>query len=841
MDANKTLESKIELLLHLLEKGKEVHDDAILHMFIDSLKVNVTQETDKILPVLFNFFNNIASRTSECQDGQAAIVALQIATWLASSNPGSQTLLPVAWPHVVDLVSKFWSWLPSITSDVSVLTALYCCCKEMSHHVDGLQFFANKETEIIQNCISTTESGLFLRSAKCKFSAELIVNAMEESDYCGFGSRLLEKIVDKLRGNKIQAEKCGQSASQVAESLKDMCSILSSVCGRSEPACTYIVSHDTFLANLMSWRFTENMACFSAVSDVLALLIDKNLPEVQQAVSALLSNLCIEGSVQKSLLLAKVCIGNRQSHLSLSAKSVFMQPLRFFANEEWMKTFGPAVNEKKPQCDEMENSENGTILPCFKNDFLISLLNKKTLWSHLMCVCIGKAANYEVDLHKEIGKLLKRTVKPFSTETLASQRCFVNNEKLQSECLKYFLHNKKALGLPFFLDLVSSVETILQSGRLDTVVHKACMDCLTKWLPEVLAKTENQEALDSISGHLQCHLSAVCWEVRDTALEFIGRLLQEYPEDSNIHDWLTSHCLHTQVWLSLEDGESYVRGAALTSLSQIVQIDNICSSLRSQLGLSLEDIIAKVAEVLHTDSEGFARRAAVKCFVDWSKLTWFSADAKSEIRTYILRAKDDFDWEVKCSLLDYVDNWLASETLGWLNEHLPGVARVISFDQDVERCFVSIGQFDRMCEDGLVDVLIHCLKDYDDKVTEKASLLINKLVSSIACDISNLDIEVLGGVTDITGGDDIRHVKATTNENAANEQTKQRVDAKTGLSASNYPDLWKQLLGAYLSIAATKHQADPKEHLLSIVDDIISSLDRTANDSDDENNAVDCY
>ncbi|KAI9007945.1 armadillo-type protein [Phycomyces nitens] len=104
------------------------------------------------------------------------------------------------------------------------------------------------------------------------------------------------------------------------------------------------------------------------------------------------------------------------------------------------------------------------------------------------------------------------------------------------------------------------------------------------------------------------------WDVRDTAVEFVGRLFEL--QDSSKNTFAIHHDLPMLIFDRIHDSEPYVRATALTSMQFL---------LRNRKGWAFiqehpmtRDIASKLPILLH-DDEAFVRRAALdvlSCLVD---------------------------------------------------------------------------------------------------------------------------------------------------------------------------------------------------------------------------------
>ncbi|XP_072169960.1 uncharacterized protein [Diadema setosum] len=115
---------------------------------------------------------------------------------------------------------------------------------------------------------------------------------------------------------------------------------------------------------------------------------------------------------------------------------------------------------------------------------------------------------------------------------------------------------------------------------------------------------------------LQKKMCDIEWEIRDSAIVCVKQLLQLKSGES-VTEWIRGNNLHRRLWESLVDGESYVRASSVTALPALVACPELWLDVCSVTGVNQVDMINTLTGIIKTDSEAFARRAALDCLVLW--------------------------------------------------------------------------------------------------------------------------------------------------------------------------------------------------------------------------------
>ncbi|XP_067355227.1 BRCA1-associated ATM activator 1 isoform X2 [Channa argus] len=145
------------------------------------------------------------------------------------------------------------------------------------------------------------------------------------------------------------------------------------------------------------------------------------------------------------------------------------------------------------------------------------------------------------------------------------------------------------------------------------------------------------------------------WEVRDSTIEFLGKmagLMKPAGEECDILGSPT--CTTALLREALKDPESYVRASSISALAQTQ-----ANSWQQGAAVTQEqtEIVSQLLQILSQDTEGLARRAVIQYFIAWfsyssthpppSLSTSSSSLLMNSVRSVLSLGIADLDWEVK--------------------------------------------------------------------------------------------------------------------------------------------------------------------------------------------------
>ncbi|NXP18585.1 BRAT1 protein, partial [Scytalopus superciliaris] len=205
----------------------------------------------------------------------------------------------------------------------------------------------------------------------------------------------------------------------------------------------------------------------------------------------------------------------------------------------------------------------------------------------------------------------------------------------------------------------------LESPNTGPTVLKKAFQATSKWLMHLqeLSCSSNQrqqseKILEDVFVVLQKRLCSPCWEVRDSSLEFLTAMIKCLRDKDEFRQCLLSSEVPRLTENLLEDPESYVRASAVTAVGHLACITYFAPEspvVGNQY--NKENAVAKLQEILSTDSEGFPRRAVISIFTKWLRegCTGQLEDTGQFVSRVIQTVEHDLDWEVRLGGLELVE------------------------------------------------------------------------------------------------------------------------------------------------------------------------------------------
>nr|XP_038945891.1 BRCA1-associated ATM activator 1 isoform X3 [Rattus norvegicus] len=177
----------------------------------------------------------------------------------------------------------------------------------------------------------------------------------------------------------------------------------------------------------------------------------------------------------------------------------------------------------------------------------------------------------------------------------------------------------------------------------------------------VLLKT-----LESPESSPMKRLCSPCWEVRDSALEFLTHLIRDWGGQADFREALHSSEVPTLARQLLQDPESYVRASAVGAAGQLSS-QGLQATPANQQGLLMD-----LMHILSTDSEGFPRRAVLRVFTEWLRDGHADVVRDTEwfVATVLQAVSRDLDWEVRVQGLELAQVFLI-QAMGQPRLHCP--------------------------------------------------------------------------------------------------------------------------------------------------------------------------
>ncbi|XP_028314827.1 integrator complex assembly factor BRAT1 isoform X2 [Gouania willdenowi] len=290
-----------------------------------------------------------------------------------------------------------------------------------------------------------------------------------------------------------------------------------------------------------------------------------------------------------------------------------------------------------------------------------------------------------------------------------------------------------------------------------TVFHKS-YQVLVRWISVCRDPSSIPDQLkQDLLGVVRKRVCDVRWEVRDSTVEFLGRLAAvkvHHTTDTEAQSACEvlpggSSSITPVLEEALLDPESYVRASAISALAQT-------QAPGWQQGAALtqerSEFVVRLLDVLSEDTEGFPRRAVVQYFISWfSSSASRSSLLRRSVRSVLSRGSADLDWEVKVHTLELakllLDEALSahSSSTKELGAQCVHPYAVIPQPVYTPHTHTENGEEDTaalletLVEEGVVSVLLSGLVDCDRPVALKACRLLIVLREAL-CPPSHTDL-----------------------------------------------------------------------------------------------------
>ncbi|XP_041483746.1 BRCA1-associated ATM activator 1-like [Lytechinus variegatus] len=232
----------------------------------------------------------------------------------------------------------------------------------------------------------------------------------------------------------------------------------------------------------------------------------------------------------------------------------------------------------------------------------------------------------------------------YSKALLPDYKSLVGSRKIMTSLLdlaqtSISVHSGNCWTLDIWL-LVDTINTILKNPDADyqvvlkilaVVPDLVSVSMETDEHPVSIENTKREALLMEVGYGLQKRMCNIEWEVRDSTITCVGKLLQKNTDA--VKKWLKRNDLHVRLWESLEDSESYVRSSTLQALPVLQSCKGLWEHVLSCSRITLVEVVAKLREIIKTDSEAFPRRAAIGCLLTWLKDEPWMQDGIKDVLT----------------------------------------------------------------------------------------------------------------------------------------------------------------------------------------------------------------
>nr|XP_054543330.1 BRCA1-associated ATM activator 1 isoform X7 [Pan troglodytes] len=227
---------------------------------------------------------------------------------------------------------------------------------------------------------------------------------------------------------------------------------------------------------------------------------------------------------------------------------------------------------------------------------------------------------------------------------------------------------------------------------------------------------------------LQKRLCHPCWEVRDSALEFLTQLSRHWGGQADFRCALLASEVPELALQLLQDPESYVRASAVTAMGQLSS-QGLHAPTSPEHAEARQSLFPELLHILSVDSEGFPRRAVMQVFTEWLRDGHADAarDTEQFVATVLQVASRDLDWEVRAQGLELALVFLG-QTLGPPRTHCPYAVAL----PEVAPAQPLTEALRALCHVGLFDFAFCALFDCDRPVAQKSCDLLLFLRDKIA-------------------------------------------------------------------------------------------------------------
>nr|XP_058141680.1 BRCA1-associated ATM activator 1 isoform X2 [Dasypus novemcinctus] len=197
----------------------------------------------------------------------------------------------------------------------------------------------------------------------------------------------------------------------------------------------------------------------------------------------------------------------------------------------------------------------------------------------------------------------------------------------------------------------------LQSPDSSPTVLKKALQATLQWLLSAPGR-HPQTFLTELFRVLQKQLYSPCWEVRDSALEFLAQLTRHQGGQPAFRQALLGCEMPELATQLLLDPEGYVRASAVAAVGQLSMWGLHASPETPEAQQSLPRVLL---HILSTDSEGFPRRAVMHVFTEWLRdgHTDVAKDTEQFVASVLRVAGRDLDWEVRAQGAELALEFLA--------------------------------------------------------------------------------------------------------------------------------------------------------------------------------------
>nr|XP_034345727.1 BRCA1-associated ATM activator 1 isoform X2 [Arvicanthis niloticus] len=233
--------------------------------------------------------------------------------------------------------------------------------------------------------------------------------------------------------------------------------------------------------------------------------------------------------------------------------------------------------------------------------------------------------------------------------------------------------------LELVLEVFAVLLKTLESPESSPMVLKKAFQATLRWLQNPHKTPSSSDLspdallfLGELFPILQKRLCSPCWEVRDSALEFLTHLIRHWGGQADFREVLHSSEVPTLAHQLLQDPESYVRASAVGAAGQLSSQSLQAAPASPENPQAQQGLLMDLMHILSTDSEGFPRRAVVRVFTEWLRDGHADVlrDTEWFVATVLQAVSRDLDWEVRVQGLELARVFLI-QGMGQPSLHCP--------------------------------------------------------------------------------------------------------------------------------------------------------------------------
>ncbi|AWP05272.1 putative BRCA1-associated ATM activator 1 [Scophthalmus maximus] len=663
----------------LRDSGRSLPDDTSLEKLLDWFS-GLTEAGGSLLeahPCLLEFISTVVNKTSS--DPDVISFALKLSGLIAATEDGFETLQERS---VLDLTFNQRHWQEAgLWEDPCIRIGWIQGVRSMLQHSKALGFFVQADF-IVPLLQLQTDSSLFVAAAANQTLAHVLLffqpalsagcngtvksqgsdtrtrehpgvtTAETDHDY----SAVLVAISEYLKGSLVRGEE-NTRLHQSRQILKLLALLLARAAPPLRDKLLRTVADP--LEELVTAGCSRLMPPLMDI--VLAANSSSSVPD--QRVTRLLSSMLNTNKPADRLRAAAAFLhsGHRDTVHTVRAVRILLLPLDIITGQTLL---GADTSEEH-------------------RFSMVEQLKSKTTCVSMVCVCLTNTPQITlmppdllpcplVVIVSAVLSLLRICCGDSSSGGCAEVfRNVIGSGKVQKCALEVLACLSSSPGVK---DELTEVVTVLIQYLNDpdsdpTVIHKS-YQALVKWMSVC-------EDLSSVTDLLRRDLSEVVrkrvcdmrWEVRDSTVEFLGKLaaVPKSAEETRDGTWPGSCSSAPLLREALQDPESYVRASAVAALAQ-----TLARGWQQGAALTQEqtDIVSRLLEILSQDTEGFARRAVLQYFIAWfssrashtsppSSSTTSSSSSSSllvnSVSSILSLGSADLDWEVKVHTLELAE------------------------------------------------------------------------------------------------------------------------------------------------------------------------------------------